>query len=192
MELDFSKIDFAAAVAGEEEDELEYEPEWDDETIRRATHHTSEPSIYTPNELLPPELDGMDLSAYDIIEVEVRGGAEKFLGLYLQNTKATYATTGVGVYECVLRFAFRRAVNDEDVIQYFARCRAMLSRLRKENPKAEFFYLALMQYEILPDRKHVAVSTGRMAPANYGVWISEKRRASNFRRSGLNHLKDML
>jgi hypothetical protein len=164
----------------------------DAETISGAARHSGNTSIYTPNELLPPELDGMDLGAYDIVEVSQRGGVEKFLGLYLPNTRIGFAQTGVAVYECILRFPFRRPVNDEDVKAYMQRCRSMLSRLRAEKPEAPFFYMALVQYEILRDRKHVAIGVARMAPPNYSVWASEQKKTRDKMRSTISQLKDML
>lgn len=195
-DLSFADLDFDRAAADEidEIDEIEYEEprEFDDSDIERATRHQGGNAFYNPAELFPLELADLDLSAFDIVNVPPRGGGELFLGLYLTNTAEAYGKTGVGVYECVLRFPFRRPVNDEDVQQYFGRCRAMLSRLRKSVRTAEFFYLALLEYEILPDLKHVAVQTARMAPGQYGVWIGNKRAEANMRRSGMIQLKDML
>ena len=184
-DLDLADLDFSAL-------EIDEPREFDDEDIALSTRHQGGNAFYNPAELLPPELADLDLSAFDIVNVPPRGGGELFLGLYLTNTAEAYGKTGVGVYECILRFPFRRPVHDEDVQQYFGRCRAMLSRLRKTVRTAEFFYLALLEYEILPDLKHVAVQTARMAPSQYGVWIGNKRAEANMRRGGMIQLKDML
>jgi len=192
------EIDFSAVMFGDDDDDDDddgFNVFDDDDKMpapSAAARHTAEPSIYTPNQLLPPELSDLDLGAYDIIQVEARGGVERFLGLYLPNTRDAFTATGVGVYECILRFPFKRAVNDEDVKQYMSRCRSMLSRLRQASPDAAFFFMVLVQYEILPDRKHVAMSVARMAQKNYSVWASEQKQVRDKMRNTIEGLKGLL
>jgi hypothetical protein len=150
------------------------------------------PSTPVMNELLPTSMDGLDLSMYDLVPVAQRGEVENFVAPFLTATRAEFLAKGAGTYECVLRFPYKRPVDQGDVEDYERRVRVMISRLRKLEPSAPPFYVVMMNYEILPDLKHVAFSMARMSPPVYRAYMRDHRKTQMEVKSVLSDLRSLM
>jgi len=142
----------------------------------------------------PPEsikhITAVDIGAYDTIDVGRHGDTINYARAFLYHSREPFYASGLGDYSCVLRWPHSR-VNDEDVRRVIQAFRALISRLRAETPDTPNFVVALIDYKILEDNKHVFVQCARMRPAVYEDYMRLKREAAQ-PRSALHSIKDLM
>lgn len=105
-------------------------------------------------------LEALDIGDYPQHIAGVPGVAVEFLESFLAAVRDEYTTKGCAVYQCIWYFNF--PANEEDVRRYSNAVRAAMSRVRRSAGNQDSSIVALLRFEILPDRRYVAVNYARM------------------------------
>lgn len=184
--LSLSEADFER-IAVSEAQESALPPDSDEEAqslsekfdaIERAKAPPRINRDYTPEDFDEEEtaelLDSLDIGAYPRLPAGSYKDSVTFCEVFLPSVKADYDAKGWGVFECILVFPHSH-VTDADVNAFKRSVTARISRLREMRPNLPTFRVVHAHYEILADRKHVALRCIRMSQARYSQWYKEHR-----------------
>ena len=140
----------------------------------------------------PKALDDVDLGAYDIVDVGQRADSTNYIHRMLLETRKEFESVGRGDYECILRWSHNR-VDSEDVERFIKAVRSRVSQMRaKIAMRYRGFVVCKLEYLILEDRKHVALSMSRMTTAKYNEYQAEMYAARSRANSTVDELAQLL
>lgn len=120
-------------------------------------------------------LDELDLGSFPLVPAGGHNDSSYFCEQFLTSIREVYTEKGVGTFECILRFPHNK-VTDEVVESFLRSVSARISRMRSMNRKVAPFRVVHAHYEILPDKRHVALRTIRMTEERYQIWYRENRK----------------
>lgn len=131
------------------------------------------------------------LDELPVFNVDSTDGSGDFVEAFLTAVKESYDATGIGTFDCIVRFNYD--ATDTRLGRFWASVSARVSRIRRAaSHKLKKFYIAIDQKLVFPEEKCAVLRVARMSEDHYNNWLSDLRSRQEASKSRNEKLKDLL